>query len=139
MKGGRAIVVYDGSCGVCQAFADALVRRDRLERRELVPFQTADLERLSPGLTEAMATRSMDILTERGLRYGGARAVFESLRRLPGPLGVLGRVMALAPLSLAAEPIYRLFAANRHRVSGLLGINASATTVTGRRTGKGRR
>ncbi len=123
MRDGRAIVVYDGSCGVCQAFADAVVRRDRFERLEFLPFQTADLERLSPGLTEAMATSAMYILTERGLRYGGARAVFESLRLLPGPLGALGRVMALAPLSLAAEPFYRLFAANRHRVSGILGIN----------------
>jgi predicted DCC family thiol-disulfide oxidoreductase YuxK len=117
-----AIVIYDGDCGICnesRAWAEA---RDRAERIDFLPFQTADLGAISPGLTREMAGRMAYFVCPDGSRHGGARAVFETLKRLPGVWGIIGRVGANPVISSVVEPFYRVFAANRHRVSAWLGL-----------------
>jgi predicted DCC family thiol-disulfide oxidoreductase YuxK len=118
----RVMVIYDGDCGICnesRAWAEA---RDRAERLEFVPFQTADLGAISPGLTPEMASRMAYFVRPDGSRHGGARAVFETLKRLPGVWGIIGWIGANPVISGVVEPFYRLFAANRHRVSAWLGL-----------------
>ncbi len=117
-----ATVIYDGECGICnetRAWAEA---RDVAEQLVFVPFQTADLDSLSPGLTRHMTSRMAYFVRPDGARFGGARAVFETLKRLPGVWGVLGWLGANPVISTLVEPFYRLFAANRHRVSAWLGL-----------------
>ena len=47
----RATVVFDGRCSVCSALKEQGERLDTQERLRWVPFQTADLDALSEGLT----------------------------------------------------------------------------------------
>lgn len=89
---------------------------------EFVPFQTADLARIAPGLTVETASRTLHLVLANGQRYVGARAVFEILRRLPGGWSIVGIIGALPPLSLLAEPFYRLFARYRGTISRRLGL-----------------
>jgi predicted DCC family thiol-disulfide oxidoreductase YuxK len=118
----RATVVFDGRCSVCSALKDHGERLDTKERLRWMPFQTADLGALSEGLTQEMASRSVYLVDADGKRYRGARAVFEAMKRLPGAWGVVGRVGAFPPFSLLAEPVYRLVARNRDRISRRFGL-----------------
>lgn len=86
------------------------------------PLQTADLQALSPVLTRQKGEEALTFVRAGGTRYSGARAVFETLRRLPGAWGVAGAILATPPLSWLAEPFYRLFARYRGRVSRALGL-----------------
>src|SRR5690606_8176590 len=56
-----------------------------------------------------------------GTRWHGARGLFERAKRLPGLSGWIGRIGALPPPSLLAEPVYRLVARHRMRISRWVG------------------
>lgn len=120
------VVVYDGACGFCTWAAEWVRQRDRHDRLRFTPYQATDLETLSPGLTPEIAAHSVYLVTRDGRRYHGARAVFETLRRLPGVWGVIGAVGAFPLFSLLAQPFYRLFANNRTYISTRLGLMACA-------------
>jgi predicted DCC family thiol-disulfide oxidoreductase YuxK len=125
----RNIVVFDGACGVCTALKDWVARQDRADRLAFVPFQAADLGELAPGLTPQMAGQALHFLGRDGERHRGARAAFETLRRLPGIWGAIGAIGAWPPLSLLAEPFYRLFARYRGVISQKLGLDRCALPV----------
>lgn len=116
------LVIYDGDCGICNALRLWAERRDSAGHLQFVPNQTADLDALAPGLTQAETERAVIAVRADGRRYRGARAVFELLRRVPGFWGIVGRIGALPPLSLLAEPAYRIVAHHRARISRWLGL-----------------
>lgn len=115
-------VVFDGDCGVCQALAQALADRDRHRRLRFTAYQRTDLDALSPGLTREMASCSVYAIAPDGSRWHGARAVFQMVRQLPGVWGWIGRIGALPPVSVLAEPFYQLVARNRMRLSRWFGL-----------------
>jgi predicted DCC family thiol-disulfide oxidoreductase YuxK len=115
-------VLFDGDCGICNESRVWLEKRDTNHRLAFVPFQVADLEALSPGLTLEMTSHAAYFVRSDGWRAGGARAMFLSLSRLPGLWGVIGAVGAWLPVSLLCEPFYRIVASNRSRISGWLGL-----------------
>ncbi len=115
-----SLVLYDGTCGVCQAFALWLMRSDRAAQLSLIAYQHADLRRLTPGLTREELRQAMHFIDAHGQCHRGARAVFEALKRMPGIWGRIGTLLATPFLSTLAEPLYRLFAKHRTTVSKLL-------------------
>jgi len=117
------IVIFDGDCGICNATREWAEARDRDHRLKFVPFQTASLGALSPGLTDDMARRMAWLVTDAGYRIGGARAIFTILARLPFPWKIAGTIGAFPPISLICEPFYRIVAHNRSRISGWLGLS----------------
>jgi predicted DCC family thiol-disulfide oxidoreductase YuxK len=125
-------VIFDGECGICNETRQWVEARDRGRRLTFVPYQVADLSTLSPGLTADTASRMAFYVTPDGRRVGGARAIFLCLKALPGAWGVIGAVGAFVPVSLLAEPFYRVVAHNRARISGWLGL--SYCLVAGRPT-----
>jgi predicted DCC family thiol-disulfide oxidoreductase YuxK len=120
----QATVIYDGDCGICTALKLEAERRDKENRLRFVAFQSHDLAQVAPGITREMASKAVYLLRADGRRFQGARALFEAMRRLPGPWGWVGAVGALPPLSLVAEPFYRLVAHNRAALSRRLGLDA---------------
>ena len=121
-----SIVIYDGMCGICDALRQRAVRRDRFRRLEFVPYQTADLAQLAPGLTREQASRALVIVLPDGSRHYGARAFFETMRHLPGLWHALGTAGSWPPIVWLAEPVYRMVAHHRARISRWLGLNACA-------------
>ena len=118
----EGIVIYDSTCGVCETVMDFSERRDVAGKLEIIAYQLADLDSISPGLTEKMADKGLYFVRKDGTRFGGARGIYEMLKMLPGMWGLFGTVMAFTPLSILSEPFYRVFAANRHYVSRKLGL-----------------
>ncbi len=123
LRTGSGSVIFDGECGICNAAREWVEARDRSGQLRFVAYQTADLNRLSPGLTLAMASHSVFFVYPSGRHVSGARAVFETLRRLPGGWGIIGMVMAQMPCWLAVEPFYYLVACNRARISVWMGLD----------------
>ncbi len=115
-------VIYDGDCGVCSRLVLWAEARDSAGRLRFVPNQSADLAAIAPGLTHEQAAAAAYAVRPDGTRYRGARAIFETLRRVPGFWGVVGWIGALPPLSLLAEPFYRVIAHHRGRISAWLGL-----------------
>jgi predicted DCC family thiol-disulfide oxidoreductase YuxK len=116
-------VIFDGACGVCTALKDWAKGRDIAGDLEFIAYQTGNLESISPGLTPELASQALFFVGRDGRRFRGARAVFETMQRLPGPWGALGTVFSFPPLSFMAEPFYYLFARNRGRFSRWLGLD----------------
>ena len=101
---------------------DYFKERDTGGKLEILAYQLADLNSISSGLTEKMADKAIYFVRKDGTRYGGARGVYEILKRLSGLWGFFGAVMAIPPLSILSEPFYRAFASNRHYVSRKMGL-----------------
>lgn len=115
-------VIYDGDCGICNWLRMWAERRDSAGRLHFVPNQTADLDALAPGLTREQASAAAYAVFPDGQRLRGARAIFATLRRVPGLWRWIGIVGALPPLVWLAEPVYRVIAHHRARVSVWLGL-----------------
>ncbi|MGD2253613.1 MAG: DUF393 domain-containing protein [Anaerolineales bacterium] len=118
----QGIVIYDGECGACQSLAHWASRRNTQGRLQFHPYQRIDLGKLSPGLNQTMASEGLVFLDSRGERFHGSRATIETLRRLPGFWGMVGRVLSFPPLRVLAVPFYQLFARHRGAISSAIGL-----------------
>lgn len=118
----RPWVIIDGDCAFCSSSTAWLVqrlhRRDRPDPR-LVPYQFLDLAEFN--LTESRTRQEMIWLpAESGPAEpaGGAAAFAAWLRYAGGAYAVLGRLLDAKPIRPPARLIYRIVAANRHRLPG---------------------
>ncbi len=121
------VLVFDGDCAFCTTSVRVLERWFS-EGFRTVPYQWADLDRL--GLTERECSDRVqwigDAQSPRTTRQSGSRAVCAVLRTggaaRGGLLGrtsaAVGLVASVPPVSILAEAVYRLVAANRHRLPG---------------------
>jgi predicted DCC family thiol-disulfide oxidoreductase YuxK len=123
----RLQVFYDADCGFCTRSAGLLRRIDRRGRLELIPLQEAGVAvpDAPPGdrLLDKMHVRDGGRWSVGGAAWLRIAEVVPTLR----PLAILARLPFVHPF---VEPVYRVIARNRHRISRLLGDDAcSATSV----------
>lgn len=116
-KPSKGQVIFDRECGACRALKARAEKYDTRQKLEFIPFQAAELESVSPGLSQEMASEALYFVAEDGCIFRESRAVFEVMKRLPGLLGVMGRVLSLPGITTLADPFYRLFARHRHSIS----------------------
>ncbi|MFG1803393.1 thiol-disulfide oxidoreductase DCC family protein [Micromonospora carbonacea] len=111
----RSTFVFDGDCAFCTKCAEFIERRIPTRARVL-PWQFADLDAL--GLTAAECADAVQWVGAEGSRAAGPDAI----ARLLGDSGPLWRVagagLRFPPVRLAAWPVYRWVARNRHRLPG---------------------
>lgn len=115
LTAGTPVLIYDGDCAFCTSSARFGERVLGTDGWTATPFQFADLD---PAL-RGRAEREVLWLTPAGRVYGGADAVAKVLlrtRRLPW--NALGGLMLLPGVRTAMAGLYRLVAANRHRLPG---------------------
>ena len=108
-------LVFDGDCAFCTT-AVGVARRVLPAGVTVVAGQFADLDAL--GTTADRARQEVLWVDADGTVSGGAAAVARLLRAAGLPLSVLGVLISLPPLRWLAPPVYRLVAANRHRLPG---------------------
>lgn len=116
-------MLFDGDCGVCARLVETARRMDRAARFIFAPHQALpdnDLARY--GLSRANCESALQVITRHRRVYAGALAVNYFLwQRWPWRLLLL--VVYGLPILLLLEMLgYRLFAANRHRISAWLGL-----------------
>ena len=102
------IALFDADCGICQ--------------QTKAICQTMD----TAGRVEFLALQKYVVFPD-GSRYGGARAFFEVMTRMPGLVGVFGWLMAHRLPSAIAEPAYQWVAQNRGMISYRLGLSHCKT------------
>ena len=90
------------------------------ETFEFIPFQAEEFAEQTGGMTRQEASKALIAITEDGIQSRGARAVFEMMKLFPGFWGVAGKILSIPPLAWFAEPVYRLFARHRHKISQLI-------------------
>lgn len=127
------MLVYDGDCRFCVSRARWFQRRagksSRLDKTSgtaasqvstenstAVAWQDLDLAEV--GLTEDVVTREAVWIDTEGRKFTGHAAIAKSLIHIGGLWGTAGRLLRVPPISWLARLVYRLVAANRHRISG---------------------
>jgi predicted DCC family thiol-disulfide oxidoreductase YuxK len=108
------VLVYDGDCAFCTSCARVLERIG--PDAEIVPWQLTDLAEL--GITEQQAADAVQWVEVDGTVRSGHEAIAAILTTAAAIWRVIGRVMLLPVISWTAAKVYRLVAANRHRLPG---------------------
>lgn len=117
---GRALLLYDGVCALCNGSVKFMMKRDRLDRFRYAPLQSElgremlarfDIHRFPDGVV--LAT---DALTPGEGIYHRSDAISQSLQRLGAPWRLAGKLLAMLPRPLrdwgygvVARYRYRLF------------------------------
>lgn len=112
------MLVYDGDCRFC-------VRRARWFRKKIPKVSQGnvsavawqDLNLGEVGLAEDAVAREAVWVDEDGKQFTGHAAIAKSLIHIGGLWGVAGRLLRVPPISWIARLVYRVVAANRHRLS----------------------
>lgn len=123
-KGGDYIL-FDGDCGICSYLAELAGRMRGRKEFTILPYQIiAESELASYGIGYDDCSRALQAITRQGRVHSGALGVNYFLwHRFPWAILVL--IIYLVPVLLVFEIIgYRLIAANRHRISGWLGLKS---------------
>ncbi|GLZ10876.1 hypothetical protein Acsp04_11110 [Actinomadura sp. NBRC 104425] len=111
----RPVLVYDGDCGFCTTSVRFIERRIPTSA-QIVAFQFADLDAL--GTTAERAEYEVLWVDRAGRVSGGAQAIARLLMDAGGPWRPVGAVLRVPPVRWIAHGVYRLVAANRHRMPG---------------------
>lgn len=110
----RPVLVYDGDCAFCTSCARLLERIG--PEAEIVAWQLTDLGAL--GLTEEQAAAAVQWVSADGTVRPGHEAIAATLRSAGGIWKIIGSAILLPGVSWPAARVYRLVAANRHRLPG---------------------
>ncbi|WDZ86664.1 thiol-disulfide oxidoreductase DCC family protein [Micromonospora cathayae] len=111
----RSTFVYDGDCAFCTRCAEFIERRIPTEVT-VVPWQFADLDAL--GLTVAECEEAVQWVGADGSRAAGPDAIARLLGTSNAGWRAGGGLLRLPPVRVAAWPVYRWVARNRHRLPG---------------------
>lgn len=112
----RCTLLFDGRCGMCSAWRAWIARHDRGGRIALLPYQDPAARDLVPDLPPERFAGEMQLILPDGRVVGGATAIAESLRVLPG-YRWLGALLRLPPILWMARRLYAVIARNRRRIS----------------------
>jgi predicted DCC family thiol-disulfide oxidoreductase YuxK len=118
---GRAVLLYDGVCGLCNGFVRLLLRHDKLDKVRYVPLQSSlgreILARFGEHSFPDGVVLITNVLTPQERLYRRSDAVAAALQLLGTPWRLLGRALTLVPHPLR-EWGYAIVARLRYRVFG---------------------
>jgi len=111
-------IIYDGNCKICLRSVDFSVKQVGNSKLKFLPLQDLETnQEFLSGLKADNLVQSVHLISENGEEIKGARAVFEILGDFPGFLGLTGRFINWEPIIKIAEPVYRIFARYRNKIS----------------------
>ena len=118
---GRALLLYDGVCALCNGVVQFLLKHDRQDKLRYAPLQSAlggeMLARFGIRIFPNGVMLLTDALTTQEWLYQRSDAVAAALGLLPSPWRLLGRLVALVPRRLR-EFGYGVVARLRYRIFG---------------------
>ncbi|MCB2197768.1 DUF393 domain-containing protein [bacterium] len=119
------VIVYDGSCGICEALksfaASHLAQGMQLQ---FIAHQDPDLAKYAPGVKVEHAQEKVIVLLEDGTQLEGATGVAWVMKKMTDPWAQVGHILAVGPITQLAQPVYRMVARYRSRLSRLFGLTA---------------
>ena len=118
---GRALVLYDGVCALCNGVVRFFLKHDKLEKLRYAPLQSPlgseMLARFGIGSPSDGVVLVTDSLTPQERLYRRSDAVGAALELLPGHWRLLGTSLLLVPRRLR-EFAYGIVARMRYRLFG---------------------
>jgi len=118
---GRALLLYDGVCALCNGVVNLLLRLDKREKLRYAPLQSAlgreILARFGQHRPSDGIMLVTDALTPRERVYLRSDAVSAALQLLSRPWQLVGRALTLVPRPLR-EWGYGIVARLRYRLFG---------------------
>jgi len=116
----RAVLIYDGTCGLCQGGVSWISRRAVAGRFEFLPCQAAERRERYPWMSERSCLEAMQLILPDGRVLAGHAAIPEILRRLRGWRWLAG-AFRLPGVELFAPRLYAWVARHRYQLSCMLG------------------
>jgi predicted DCC family thiol-disulfide oxidoreductase YuxK len=121
---GRALMLYDGLCGLCNGVVQWVIKRDHADRFRFAPQQSAVAERILSRCgfdREAMIQSNsvylvLDAGTEHERVLTRSDVTVHMLLLLGGGWRILGMLLRVVP-RFARNAAYDLFARNRYRLT----------------------
>jgi predicted DCC family thiol-disulfide oxidoreductase YuxK len=118
---GRALLLYDGVCALCNGVVSFLLKRDQMDRIRFAPLQSAlgreFLARFGMHEIPDGVVLLTGVLTSRERMYQRSDAVAAALGLLDRRWKLIGRLLRLVPRPLR-ELGYGVVAKLRYRISG---------------------
>jgi predicted DCC family thiol-disulfide oxidoreductase YuxK len=118
---GRALLLYDGVCALCNGVVRFLLKRDKLDKLRYAPLQSPLSREILTHFNEPNTLEGVilitDVLTPQERLYRRSDAVGASLQLLSKPWRFLGKVLLLVPRWLR-EGSYGIIAQLRYRLFG---------------------
>jgi lipase maturation factor 1 len=115
----RPLMIYDGDCGFCRVAVERWRNATKAEI-EYAPYQ--ELKVPIPGANYDDFRHAVHFVDSNANIYRGAEAVFRAMAHCGRKRSLLRLYCSLPPFAFAAEAIYRTIAANRSRISAVLGF-----------------
>jgi predicted DCC family thiol-disulfide oxidoreductase YuxK len=122
---GRALMLYDGLCGVCNTAVQWVIKHDHADRFRFAPQQSAVaaaiLSRYGIDHEAMLKSNSVYLVLDTGTEH--ERLLTQSdvtvnlLLMVGGRWRVLGKMLRVVPV-FARNAAYRMFARNRYRLTG---------------------
>ena len=124
-KDPKALILFDGDCGICTSFATFAAKIDLKKQFEIIPYQTYPEEKLkSWGMNYKRCSEKMQVVTPQRRTYSGAFGMNYFFYQYP-PWTLLVLLFYVIPVFLLGEIIvYALVAKNRQRLSRWFGLKA---------------
>jgi len=118
--GGRAVILFDGVCGLCNTGADWIRARDRRGRFEFLPYQSEEAQSRFPDLDPARLAEAMHVVFPDGTVRAGVDAAPWIFGELSG-WSWLARLLELPGVRQAARPAYAWLARRRLKITATSG------------------
>jgi predicted DCC family thiol-disulfide oxidoreductase YuxK len=123
--GGRALILFDGQCGVCHNSVRFVIQRDQADQFRFAPQQSdlATAILIRHGIDREAMLKSNSVYLVRDAGSPNERLLTQSdvtvniLSHLGGRWRFLGYLLRAVP-KWARNAAYRLFARNRYRMAG---------------------
>ena len=116
MNAPRPVILFDGTCNLCNASVRWVLRRDAHVRFDFASLQSAAANRILKSAGMAGGTDALPdaiVLVDREGVHTGATAAVRIARRLRFPTSLLGALGAVVPATIR-DPVYRWVARNRY-------------------------
>jgi len=111
----RPVLLYDGDCAFCTSCVQ-LVEKGIRPNAEILAWQFADLAELR--VSEEQASDAVQWISPDGAVRSGHEAIAAMLCSSGPSWRIVGRILLLPGIAWTAAHVYRLVAANRHRLPG---------------------
>jgi predicted DCC family thiol-disulfide oxidoreductase YuxK len=126
---GRALMLYDGLCGLCHGVVQWVIKRDHGDRFRFAPQQSAVaaaiLSRHGIDGEAMLKSNSVYLVLDAGSEderlLTQSDVTVNMLLQLGGRWRLLGKMLRAVP-RFARNAAYRMFARNRYRMSGQLEV-----------------
>jgi predicted DCC family thiol-disulfide oxidoreductase YuxK len=118
-KSGRAVLIYDGECPVCQKTVAWIRENMRKDAFEMISCQSEEARKRFPFVGQVVCMQAMQLVLPDGVVLGGEKALPEILKRLKrySPAAAL---FNLPGSDILSRSFYRWFADNRYHIANIL-------------------